>query len=113
MSLCYALLLTILVLSGCAGATIEELEDQLKICKREAGDCVELEKALDKRFERYYLDMENAQRWETCKLVYAKLGRTMRTDHDHKRWRKHTAMDVKLDLAQNNCRMLLKHLNLW
>ena len=113
MSPCYAPLLTILVLSGCAGATIEELEDQLKICKRETGDCVELKKALDKRFERHYRDMENAQRWETCKLVYAKVGRAMRTEHDHKRWRQHTSIDVRLDLAQNNCRMILKQLKLW
>ena len=93
------------LLSGCAGPTVTELEEQVAVCEVE---CEKLEKELEKRYDIEYRDAENSAKWDLCQAVYNRAGKPTISYHGHHKRFRHSPMEIRDDLRRNNCHRILK-----
>ena len=63
--------------------------------------------------EREYAQVERTEQWRICKSIYRAAGMPTYSTHMHSKNRKHKDWEVRDDLLDNQCRMILKRAGLW
>lgn len=109
----FIVMILVFFMAGCAITLTEE--ESVEFCPNGEEACLAeaLEKKIEqKRFEMDYnrgIDLDN---WTTCLRIYEALGEiTYHINHTHSRTRAKRRIDpwdVKSDLRNNNCRMVIR-----
>ena len=68
---------------------------------------------IEEKLEQEEAEVERADQWRICKKIYKEASKPYLSHHIHNKGNRHSDWDVRDDLFDNNCRMILKNAGLW